>query len=70
MSNDFYCVHGNHWAKKEDKIHSARQGKYICSVCEDKRSKNFVKSSLYNRRHGDYDGTSNYDNKNYGINNK
>ena len=61
MSNDFYCRYGEHWAKKEDKIHTARQGNYICTNCEDKRTQNWVKSTLYKRRKDDPVDDLNYE---------
>ena len=61
MSNDFYCRYGEHWAKKEDKINTARQGNYICTKCEDKRTKDWVKSTLYKRRKDDPVDDLNYE---------
>jgi len=40
-------------AKIEAKIHTARQGDYICSDCEETRTKDWVKSQLFTRRHND-----------------
>lgn len=37
MSNDFYCQYGKHFANKDAKIHTPRQGDYICADCEDER---------------------------------
>jgi ribosomal protein L37AE/L43A len=51
--HDFYCRYGKHWAKKEDKIHTARQGDYICTVCEEIRTRDWVKSAMFTRRHTD-----------------
>jgi hypothetical protein len=53
MSNDFYCRYGKHWTKIEFKIHTARQGDYICTVCEEARTKDWVKSQMLTRRKND-----------------
>jgi ribosomal protein L37AE/L43A len=54
MSNDFYCRYGKHWTLKEYKINTVRQGDYICSSCEDLRTKDWVKSQLFTRRKTDH----------------
>jgi ribosomal protein L37AE/L43A len=53
MSNDFYCRYGKHWTSKEFKINTARQGDYICTDCEETRTKDWVKSQTFTRRHND-----------------
>jgi ribosomal protein L37AE/L43A len=53
MAKEFYCRYGKHMAKIEAKIHTARQGDYICSDCEETRTKDWVKSQLFTRRHND-----------------
>jgi len=50
MAKAFYCRYGKHWTGIEFKIHTARQGDYICTVCEELRTKDWVKSQLFNRR--------------------
>jgi hypothetical protein len=37
----------------EFKIHTARQGDYICTICEEERTKDWVKSQVFTRRHND-----------------
>lgn len=61
MSNDFYCRYGKHWTGKEYKIHTARQGDYICTECEELRTKDWVKSTVFRRRKED----GPYEDKNY-----
>jgi len=53
MSNDFYCQFGEHWAKKESKIHTPRQSDYICVECEDERTLNWAKKEQWRRRKQD-----------------
>jgi hypothetical protein len=53
MSNDFYCHFGKHWANKDAKIHTPRQGDYICADCEDKRILHQFRSNERYRRHDD-----------------
>lgn len=51
---DFYCRYGSHWKSKEDKIPTARQGNFICSECEERRSKRQIQSSDRKRRSDDW----------------
>jgi ribosomal protein L37AE/L43A len=51
--HDFYCRYGKHFAKKEEKINTARQGDYICQTCEEVRTRDWVKSQVFTRRHND-----------------
>jgi hypothetical protein len=52
-SDEFYCRYGKHWVSKSLKIHTARQGDYICSICEEIRTRDWVKSQLFTRRKTD-----------------
>jgi hypothetical protein len=52
-SDEFYCRYGRHMADKALKIHTARQGDYICSYCEAVRTRDWVKSQTFTRRHND-----------------
>jgi predicted SprT family Zn-dependent metalloprotease len=52
-SHEFYCRYGKHFVDKSLKIHTARQGDYICSDCEEKRTKDWKKSTLFTRRKND-----------------
>jgi len=47
MAKEFYCRYGQHWTGMENKIHTARQGDFICTVCEEKRTKDWVKIRLF-----------------------
>jgi ribosomal protein L37AE/L43A len=53
MAKEFYCRYGKHMTGIENKIHTARQGDYICTVCEEERTKDWVKSQTFTRRHND-----------------
>jgi hypothetical protein len=53
MSNDFYCQYGKHFAHKEAKIHTPRQGDYICIDCEDERILHQLKTIQRHRRRED-----------------
>jgi ribosomal protein L37AE/L43A len=60
MSNDFYCRYGQHWAHKDSKIHTPRQGNYICADCEDKRIQHQSKGNDRNRRFDDVENNDKY----------
>jgi len=51
--NEFYCRYGKHWVDKGLKINTARQGDYICAICESVRTRDWVKSSIFKRRKED-----------------
>jgi len=56
MSNAFYCQYGQHWTSTEFKIHSPRQGDYICADCEDERTLHQFKIiQRHRRKDDDYD---------------
>jgi ribosomal protein L37AE/L43A len=52
-SDEFYCRYGKHWVDRSLKINTARQGDYICSECEEKRTKDWVKSTIFKGRKTD-----------------
>jgi hypothetical protein len=56
MAKDFYCQYGKHWADKSAKLHTPRQGDYICSECEDERTLHQFKTiQRHRRKDDDYD---------------
>jgi ribosomal protein L37AE/L43A len=52
-TDEFYCRYGKHWVARSLQIKTARQQDYICSICENARTQDWVKSRLFTRRKND-----------------